>query len=82
MSGKNIICNYKKIKKSNFYKNKKLFKTDDIDINRLLVSKRESYGKKNSFKYFIGDDDIDDIRPLCIKLPQMIAYDKYFGSNK
>ena len=29
----------KKINKSNFHKNKKLFKTKDIDINKILVSK-------------------------------------------
>ena len=36
----------KKINKSNFYKKKKLFKIDDIDINKILVSIKESYGKK------------------------------------
>ena len=36
----------KKIYKSNFYKKKKLFKIDDIDINKILVSIKESYGKK------------------------------------
>ena len=35
--------------------------------------------KKSSFKYFIGYNDDDYIRPLCIKLPQMI---KHFVSNK
>ena len=40
MSGKNIILNNGKIKKSNFYKNKKLSKIVDIDINKLLVSKK------------------------------------------
>ena len=38
--------------------------------------------KKKSFKYFIGSSDNDDIRQLCIKLPQMIGFVKYFGSNK
>ena len=33
-------------------------------------------------KYFIGYNDDDVIRPLCIKLPQMIGYVKNFGSNK
>ena len=28
--------------------------------------------KNNSFKYYIGYNDDDVIRPLCIKLPQMI----------
>ena len=37
--------------------------------------------KKNSLKYFIGYND-DVIRPLCIKLPQMIGYVKCFNSNK
>ena len=79
MSGKNIIFNDKKINKSNFYKNKKLFKIDDIDINKILVSKKEPYGKKSSFKYFTRYNDNDYIRPLCIKLPQMIESAKYFN---
>ena len=34
-------------KKSDFYKkNKKIFNIDDIDINKILVSKKEPYGKK------------------------------------
>ena len=33
MSGKSINFEDKKINKSNFYKNKKIFKIDDIDIN-------------------------------------------------
>ena len=82
MSGKNIIFNNKKINKSNFYKNKNLSKTDDIDVNKTLVSKKESYDTKNSITYFIGYNDDDAIRPSCIKLPQMIGYVKYFDSNK
>ena len=54
MSGKNINFDNKKIKKSNFYKNKKVTKIDDIDVNKMLVSKKEPYGTKNSLKHFIG----------------------------
>ena len=54
MSGKNINFDDKKIRKSNFYKNKKVNRIEDIDVNEILVSKKESYGIKNSFKYFIG----------------------------
>ena len=53
MSGKNIIFNDNKINKSNFYKNKKLSKIDDIDVNEILISKKEPCDTKNSFKYFI-----------------------------
>ena len=37
----------KKIKKSNFYKNERIIKIDDIDINKILVSKQEPYRSKN-----------------------------------
>ena len=72
MSGKNIRFGDKEINKSNFYKNKKLFKIEDIDINNILVSKKESYGTKNSHKYFTGYNDDNVIRPLCIKLPHYV----------
>ena len=74
MSRKNINFDDKKIKKSQFYKNKKLNNINDIDVDKTLVSKKESYGIKNSIKYFIGYNDDGVIRPLCIKLPQVIGY--------
>ena len=46
MSGKSINFEYKKINKSNFYKSKKLFNIHDLDVNKILVSKKESYGTK------------------------------------
>ena len=82
MSGKSINFDDKKMNKSNFYKNKKLFNIHDLDINKILVSIKESYGKNNSLKYFIGYNDDNVIRPLCIKVPQMIGYVKNFDSNK
>ena len=82
MNRKNIDSNDKKINKSTFYKNKKLFDIHDLDVNKILVSKKESYGTKNSCKYFIGYNGDDVVRPLCIKLPQMIGYVKHFDSNK
>ena len=46
MSGKSINFEDKKINKSNFYKNKKLFNIHDLDVNKILVSKKESYATK------------------------------------
>ena len=37
--------NNKKINKSNFYRNKRLFNMDDIGFNKILISKKEPYGK-------------------------------------
>ena len=81
-SGKNIIFDDENINKSNFYKNKKVFYIYDIDADKILTSKKEACGTKSSFNYFLGCNDDDVIRPLCIKLPQMIGYVKHFDSNK
>ena len=71
----------KKIKKSIFYKNKAINNIEEIYVNNILVSKKESCGNKNSFKYFIGYNDNDNIRPLCIRLPQMTGYARKFDEN-
>ena len=41
MSRSSINVNNKKIKKINFYKNKKIFSIDNIDVNKILVSKKK-----------------------------------------
>ena len=41
MSGKSINFDNKKIKKSSFYKGKKINNIEDIDVNNTLVSKKE-----------------------------------------
>ena len=53
MSGKNIIFNDKKINKSNFQKNKKRSKVNEIDVDKIQVSKKESYDTNLLLKYFI-----------------------------
>ena len=45
MSGSSTNFDDKKINKSIFYKNK-LFNIHDLDVNKILVSKKEFYGKK------------------------------------
>ena len=78
MSGKNINFNDKRI---SFYKCKKIDNIEEIDVNNILVSKKESCGNKNSFKYFIGYIDNDVIRLLCLKLAQMTGYVRKFDEN-
>ena len=60
----------------------KIFNTDDIDVNKILVSKKEQYGKYNSFKYFIGYNVNDVIRPLYLFISQMTGYINKFDENK
>ena len=47
MGGKNINFDDKKILKTDFYKNKKVNRIDDIHVNKILVSKKEPYSTKN-----------------------------------
>ena len=65
MSEKNINFNdkknNKKKEKDHFYKNKRLLKIDQIDVDKILVLKKES------IKYFIRHNDDNVIRALCIK---------------
>ena len=82
MCGNSIKFNDKKILKSDFYKNKKIFSINDIDFNNILVTKKEKYGKYNSFKRFIGYNDYNVIKPLYLELPQMTGYINKFNGNE
>ena len=82
MSGNSINFDDNKIKTSNFYnKNKKIFNINDVDVNKILVSKKEKYGKYNSFKHFSGYNDNDVIKPIYLELSQMIGYINKFDKN-
>ena len=83
MNGKSTNFDDKKIEKSDFYKEKKnIFNIDDIDVNKILISKKEPYGRNNALKYFIGYNDNDVIRPLCLKLSKMTGYIKFKKNKK
>ena len=83
MNGGSINFKDKKIKKSDFYnKNKKIFNIDDVDVNKILVTKKETYGKYNSFKYFSGYNDNDVIRPLYLFISQTTGYINKFDKNE
>ena len=81
MSRQNINFEEKKIKKGDFYKNKKINSINEIDVNKILVFKKEPHGTKNSFKYFIEYNDNDVVRPLCVRLLQMPGYARKFDEN-
>ena len=83
MSGNSINLFNKKIKVSDFYKdkNRKIFNIDSIDADKILVAKKVSYGKNNSFKYLIGYND-NVTRPLFVKLPQTTSYINKFKDKK
>ena len=47
-----------------------------------MVFKKVSYSKNNSFKYFIGYNHNDIIRPLFVKRPQTTSYINKFKDKK
>ena len=55
---------------------------DDIDVNKILISKNEIHGEYNSFKYFIGYNDNDVIKPLYLFISQTNGYINKFDKNK
>ena len=83
MSEKTINFGDKKINKKDIYNNKKQFNIKDIDINKILISKPESYDKNNMRKYIIGYNH-NTISPLQLFLPKMTGYLNIFedGNRK
>ena len=47
----------------------------------MLVYKKEPSGTKKALKYFIGYNDNDVIRPLCLRFPQMTGYARKFDET-
>ena len=70
------------VSKKEFYDSKKAVPLNLIDINKVVVSNKIK-GNKETRKYFIGymDDIISSVTPLCIVLPQMSGYIKYFHNG-
>ena len=65
-----------------YNKNKKIFNIDDTDVNKILVPKKETCGKYNSSKYFIGYNDNRVIRPLYLFISQTTGYINKFDIGK
>ena len=68
--------------KSAFHKNKKPININEVDSEDIVLSHKKSYGK-DSFKHFIEYRHEGNAfpSPLCVELPQMNAYTKYFDKN-
>ena len=56
---------------------KKAIDLMSVNLNKIVVSDKFNYNE-DCFKYFIGYQKGEVARPLCIFLPQMNRYIKYF----
>ena len=68
--------------KKDFHASKEAVALDSVESSRILVSDKFKHSENGS-KFSIGYlHDHDMIRPLCVVLPQMSGYIKYFDNGK
>ena len=64
-----------------FHKSKQETDLNLIDINKIVICDK-FIRSDDSFKYLIGHKENDIVRLLCIILPQMSGYIKYFENGE
>ena len=69
------------VNKPKFHQHKRHISTKNIDINKIIVSNKVSFGQKR-FKYFIDYKDAKKFPPLCIIIPITSAYRGDFDETK
>ena len=67
----------KQVYKTKFYSCKQAISLDSVDLNKIVVSKKCKIND-TTYKYICGYLNNDTIQPLCVILPQMNGYIKYF----
>ena len=81
MSEKTLKFNNNRVSKKEFHKSKQPVDLDLVTVNQIVVSDKFRHRDK-SFKYFIGYQDDETVKPLCIILPRMSGYIKYFKNGE
>ena len=79
MGEETLKFNNIKVNKKEFHKSKQAIKLDSVDTGKIVVSDRFKHSE--GFKYFIGYQENEIVKPLCIILPQMNGYIKYFDNG-
>ena len=77
MNGKTLKFDNVEINKKEFHVSKQPFPLNFVNVNQILIAGKFKQSDMG-FKYFIGYKDDNTIRPLCIVLPQISGYVKYF----
>ena len=70
----------KKLIKKKIYSSKEAILLDSVDLHKIVVSSRWKLNN-TTYKYFYGYLNNDVIKPLCVILPQMNGYIKYFNDG-
>ena len=77
MSEKTLKFNNIRVNKKEFHKSKQPIDLMLVNVDQIVVSDKFKHNNEG-FKYFIGYQEGEIVKPLCIILPQMSGYMKYF----
>ena len=80
MSPKTIKFGDKEINRKEFYSYKPAVPIGSVDLNKIVVSNKWKIND-TTYKYLCGYLNNDAIQPLCVILPQMNGYIKYFDDG-
>ena len=80
MSLKKIKFGNKEVNIKEFYSLNKAIPLDSVDLDKIVVSSKWKI-TETTYKYLCGYLNNDVIQPLCIILPQMNGYIKYFDNG-
>ena len=80
MSLRKIKFGNKEVNKKEFFSSKQAISLDSADLNKIVVSKKWKIND-TTYKHICGYLNIDTIQPLCVILPQMDGYIKYFDDG-
>ena len=80
MSFKKIKFGDKEVDKKEFYSSKQAISLESVDLDKIVVSNKWKINE-TTYKYLCGYLNNDVIQPLCVILPQMHGYIKYFDNG-
>ena len=80
MSEKTLEFNNIILNKKEFHKFKQPIDLMSVNVDQIVVSDNFKHSDEG-FKYFIGYQEGEIVQPLCIILPQMSEYLKYFENG-
>ena len=69
-----------RLNKKEFHKSKQPINLSLVNVDQIVVSDKFKHSD-DGFKYFIGYKEGEIVKPLCIILPQMSGYIKYFENG-
>ena len=80
MNKKTLKLKNNRLNKKEFHKSKEPIDLFSVNLEQIVVSDKFKHDGKG-FKYFVGYQKGEIIKPLCIILPQMNGYIKYFENG-